>query len=535
MATPVVDPDLIVRRSDVAALEQVDDAPVPPVQLDLRVAGALSEGDEFAGGSEPGAQILRRPKHDVRGRERDGERAGIRERARRRDRLLDERPSARLGRRVGKRDTQAWRAAAPEAKPRCRPRRSSASSRSATSDSSTRRSSRASPAAPSAARASRSSRAPRGRVAPPPRSQSGRIGLARTQARLAERDEHLGQPSGRRASAGESPRRARAVRSRPPRPAARRPVARRPTRRRGQARGRPGRRRARGVRAAPASARATLSARSASTSATRRWGRRAARPTTARRARLARARARTRAARSRQLRHQARPQGVVERVQHRLLRLARSRPHELHVELGAGDCGELEQPSCALAGADRHVQRRSRSRRPGPGRDPPCPGVLGQLADEERIPTGSLAQGTGGGPIWARPRQRLHDGGNGRVVEPRAGPARVDRPVAPYLGERLRERVARVSLDVPRALPSRSRGRAEAVWPGGAARSSVGRSAQCRSSRASTSGRSPPRPRRATRRRRRTFGPGRPPGRRPARPGGPPRVPRGRPRGRQGP
>ena len=57
----LVEPDLIGRRSDVALLEQVDDAPVPPVQLDLRVARALAERDELVGGGEPDAQMLRAP------------------------------------------------------------------------------------------------------------------------------------------------------------------------------------------------------------------------------------------------------------------------------------------------------------------------------------------------------------------------------------------------------------------------------------------------------------------------------------------
>ena len=144
---------------------------------------------------------------------------------------------------------------------------------------------------------------------------------------------------------------------------------------------------------------------------------------------------------SRQLPQQARPQGVVERVQHRLLRLARSRPHELRVELGAGDRGELEQPSCALrepagtCGDDVAHGVRERDRLA-------LPRMLRQLANEERVPTGSLAQRTGRGRIRARPRQRLDDGGDRRLVEPVQGHPD-DRPVAPDIGERLRQRVAR--------------------------------------------------------------------------------------------
>ena len=100
-------------------------------------------------------------------------------------------------------------------------------------------------------------------------------------------------------------------------------------------------------------------------------------------------------------------------------------------------------------GAGRHVQRRPRFTASG-RHGLPLPRVLRKLANEERVPTGSLAQRAGGGRIRARPRQRLDDRGNRRIVEPVQGHSD-DRPVAPDLGKRVRERVARAPIDVPGA------------------------------------------------------------------------------------
>ena len=82
--------------------------------------------------------------------------------------------------------------------------------------------------------------------------------------------------------------------------------------------------------------------------------------------------------------------------------------------------------------------------------------MLRQLADEERVPTGSLTEHMGRGRIRARPRQRLDDRGDGRLVEPVQGHSD-DRPVAPDIGERLRERVARAQLDVAGAREQKQR------------------------------------------------------------------------------
>ena len=160
----------------------------------------------------------------------------------------------------------------------------------------------------------------------------------------------------------------------------------------------------------------------------------------------------------RQLLQQVRPQGVVERVQHRLLRLAGSRPHELRVELGAGDRGEREQPSCALreaagtCGDDvEHCIR-----------DSALPRVLGQLANEERVAVGSLTERADSGGVRTPARQCLDDRGDGRPVEPGQGHTD-DRPVAPDVGERRRERVARAQLGVPGAPEQKQW---EALGPG---------------------------------------------------------------------
>ena len=384
---------------------------------------------------------------------------------------------------------------------------------------------------PSAARASMSARA-QTRASRAASSKAARpIALAGAQARLAERDEHLGTPSSRCAAAGEYSRRARADRPRPPRPAARPRGERRRTHTVGEGR--------LGVGAGAGRAHGVESAASRSPAHSGPFGQRgcdAAMGVTPPRRRqlsdqrVSHERVRNANRRPRQLPHQARAQRLVERVQHHLLPLTGARPHQLGVELRPGNCRKLEQPSCPVpepadaCGDD--VEHGVRERAPSPAPR------AGQLANEERIPARSLAQRRGRGPIWARPRQRLHDGGNGRLVEPVQGHS-YDRPVAPYLGERLRERVARASLDVPGASEQEAEGRAEAVWPGGA-RGAASADPPSASRRGRARADASPRPLQATRRRRRTFGPGRSPGQRPARLGGLPCVPRGRPRGRQG-
>ena len=88
--------------------------------------------------------------------------------------------------------------------------------------------------------------------------------------------------------------------------------------------------------------------------------------------------------------------------------------------------------------------------------------MLRQLANEERVAGGSLAERADGGGIRPRPRQRLDDRGDGRLVEPVQGHPH-DRPVAPDLGERRRERVARAELGVARAAEQEQR---DALRPG---------------------------------------------------------------------
>lgn len=200
-----IDPDLIGRRRDVAALEQVDDAPMPPVQLDLRVAAALAERDELVGGGETDTQTLRSPVHDVRRRQRHSERTRIGERAGSRDRLLDERPPPRLGGRIGERDGEPgehphpWRSLIrPEVLERLLEERDErlvdCDDRDAEPGGTEHRT-REQVGAPLLAGE------PRRLLERHP----GAIGLARTQPRLAQRDEDLGQPWVSRPVAGKSP------------------------------------------------------------------------------------------------------------------------------------------------------------------------------------------------------------------------------------------------------------------------------------------------------------------------------------------
>ena len=437
-------------------LEQVNDAPVPPVQLDLRVAAALPERDELAGGGKPGAQILRRPKHDVRGCERHGERAGIRERACRRDRLLDERPSARLGRRVGESDGKPGEQPHPKRSLGPAARRSSASSRSATSGSSTATIVTPSPAAPSAARASRSSRGSSraSRAASSNTIRARSVSPARRRASPSATRTSASRPSGCPAAGKSLGALEELDRVLPGQPLDGLSPGGQRVGEGGLGVGPGAGKRVVCERGQPLLGRALGPLGQHLCDAAVQVGAPRGRQLSDERVSHERVREREPLG-SRQLPHQARPQGVVERVQHRLLRLARSRPHELHVELGAGDCGKLEQPSCALREpADTCSDDLVHGVRERDGI--PLPSVLRQLANKERVPTSSLAQRTGRGPIWARPRQRLHDGGNGRLVEPVQDDSD-DRPVAPYLGERLRERVARASLDVPGASEQEQR------------------------------------------------------------------------------
>ena len=68
------------------------------------IAGALAERDELVGGGQASGQVLRRPVHDVQGREGDGQRSLVGAHPCRRNRLLGERPPTRLGGRVRERD-----------------------------------------------------------------------------------------------------------------------------------------------------------------------------------------------------------------------------------------------------------------------------------------------------------------------------------------------------------------------------------------------------------------------------------------------
>ena len=309
-------------------------------------------------------------------------------------------------------------------------RRSSASSRSATSGSSTATIVTPSPAAPSAARASRSSRdSSRPSCSRLLERDPSAIGLACAQPRFAERDEDLGQPCRCRPSAGKSLGALQQLdRVLPGQPRDGLPPGVQRVRECGLGI-RPGAgERVMCERGQPLLGRAVGPFGQRLRDAAVEVGTPRGRQLSDERVSHQRVHEREPLT-SRQLAQQARVQGVVERVQHRLLRLARRHAHELCIELGAGDRGDLEQPSCALrepagtCGDDVAYGIGERDRLA-------LPGVLRQLPNEERVPTGSLTERTGYGRIRAVPRQRLDDRGDGRFVEPLQGHAD-DRPVAP--------------------------------------------------------------------------------------------------------
>ena len=69
--------DLRSRLPDAAELEQVDHAPVAPLQHRLAIAGRLGGGDHVAGDGQPLVGVVRGPQRDAVGVQRGRERGGI--------------------------------------------------------------------------------------------------------------------------------------------------------------------------------------------------------------------------------------------------------------------------------------------------------------------------------------------------------------------------------------------------------------------------------------------------------------------------
>ena len=151
---------------------------------------------------------------------------------------------------------------------------------------------------------------------------------------------------------------------------------------------------------------------------------------------------------------QVRAQGLVDRVQHRLVRLARAgaaaAPRRRRIRrrrrarAAVGSRSGSRPPRArrrprARSGQRRHVRR-----------------VLRQFPHEERVAVrfARAARATAA-RVRPRPRHLLDDGGDGRGVEPVQGDPD-DRPVAPDLGESSPSPGGAAPTSVSRALPTRS-------------------------------------------------------------------------------